>query len=444
MHETTIAQGHIRGIAREYGTMFRGIPYAQPPIGALRFREPQRPLPWEGTFEAVHFPPICWQDASETAGFYEKEFYSTGEFQTGYNEDCLYLNIWTPAQEPGEKLPVALWIHGGAFTHGNGHECEFDGEAYCRRGVILVTINYRLGVFGFLAHPWLSAEHPHGLSGNYGCLDQIAALRWVHENIAAFGGDPDNITLFGQSAGAMSTQTLLSSPLTKGMIAKSILQSAGGYHTGFHLDLPLAQAEKNGEDFVSFSGISSLKELRALDAEELCRRASDYANAHPENPLIFRPNIDDHLMTHGYDECIEQGIVPDIPYMIGSTLNDIAIDLSPSPEGPRGHLYYGCIGWSRQLESLGRNPSYVYDFQRRLPGDDAGAFHSSELWYMFGTLGRCWRPMTPADYQLSDRMLACWTNFMKYGDPNGAAISAQTWRPCGQDDPYVQVFDVED
>lgn len=440
--KTKISQGEIQGVVKDCCTVFRGVPYAQPPVGNLRFQAPKPPLPWNGTYPADHFPNICWQDESETDGFYAKEFYSAEEFRTTPSEDCLYLNIWTPAQTSDERLPVALWIHGGAFTHGNGHESEFDGEAYCRRGVILVTINYRLGVFGYLAHPWLSAENPLHISGNYGCLDQIAALKWVHENISAFGGDPGNITIFGQSAGAMSTQTLVSSPLTSDWISKAIFQSAGGYRTGFNQDITLAQAEKTGEDFVSFAGISSLEELRRRDARELCRLASAYMKSHPEQLLTFVPNIDGHLLTDGYDSCIEQGSVKDIPYMLGSTLNDIAVDTTPSAEGPRSRLYYGCISWSHMLEELGRLPSYVYDFQRQLPGDDAGAFHSSELWYMFGTLSRCWRPMTNADYRLSERMLDCWTNFMKYGNPNGHEAPVEVWRPCRRDDPYVQTFNL--
>ncbi len=440
MIKTTIAQGELQGTPVEYGTLFSGIPYAQPPVGPLRFQAPKPPLPWEGTYPATHFPNICFQDESETAGFYDKEFYSEKTYHTAQSEDCLYLNIWTPAQASGEKLPVALWIHGGAFTHGNGHEMEFDGSAYCQRGVILVTINYRLGVFGFLAHPWLSAEHPLRVSGNYGCLDQIAALCWVHENISAFGGDPDNITLFGQSAGAMSTQTLITSPLTRDWIAKTIFQSGGGYHIGFHQDMTLSQAEAMGEEFTAFSGVTSPEELRRLDGGTLCRLASAYMKSHPQRALTFMPNIDGHLLTGGYDTSLEAGKVKDIPYMLGSTLDDIAVDPTPSEEGPRGQLYYGCIAWSHKLEELGRNPAYVYDFQRQLPGDDAGAFHSSELWYTFGTLRRCWRPMTEGDRQLSARMLDCWTNFMKYGNPNGT--SGKEWRPCRREDPYVQVFDL--
>lgn len=176
---------------------------------------PREPLPWEGVYHADTWPCRSMQGAG-TGGFYDKEFYDEPEYMTPLSEDSLYLNIWTPAKQAGEKLPVAFWIHGGAFMGGFGHEKEFDGAAYCKRGVILVTINYRLGPIGFLAHPWLSQENEKNggpaVSGNYGILDQIAALKWVRENIDVFGGDPDNITVFGQSAGCMSVQTLVSSP----------------------------------------------------------------------------------------------------------------------------------------------------------------------------------------------------------------------------------------
>ena len=185
------------------------------------------------------------------------------------DEDCLYLNIWTPDVSTDKKLPVAFYIHGGAFLNGFGSEIEFDGEAFARRGVILVTINYRLGAFGFFAHPGLKQEDPDGCCGNYGIYDQIAALQWVRDNIANFGGDPDKITIFGQSAGAMSVQTLLSSPLTKGMIAGAILQSGGGYKGGFNSNRTLEQAEMLGSKYMEICGASTLEDMRALSPQQL-------------------------------------------------------------------------------------------------------------------------------------------------------------------------------
>ena len=216
--ETKTKYGQVHGVQKDGYTVFRGVPYAKPPVGEKRFCPPEEPACWEGVYKADHFGCVCPQTEHEPDSFYGKEFYLDPEFGMKQSEDCLYLNIWTPANTVDEKLPVAFWIHGGAFMHGFSHESEFDGAAYCERGVILVAINYRLGAFGFLAHPWLSEESGAGRSGNYAILDQIAALKWVKENIAAFGGDPENITVFGQSAGCMSVQTLVSSPLTENWI----------------------------------------------------------------------------------------------------------------------------------------------------------------------------------------------------------------------------------
>ena len=267
--ETKTKYGQVHGVQKDGYTVFRGVPYAKPPVGEKRFCPPEEPACWEGVYKADHFGCVCPQTEHEPDSFYGKEFYLDPEFGMNQSEDCLYLNIWTPANTVDEKLPVAFWIHGGAFMHGFSHESEFDGAAYCERGVILVTINYRLGAFGFLAHPWLSEESGVGRSGNYAILDQIAALKWVKENIAAFGGDPENITVFGQSAGCMSVQTLISSPLTENWISKAIFQSAGGYDTGLNRDMPLSEAETIGQEFVELSGAKSLEELRAIPAEKI-------------------------------------------------------------------------------------------------------------------------------------------------------------------------------
>ena len=360
------------------------------------------------------------------------------------SEDSLYLNIWTPAAEPGEKLPVAFWIHGGAFLGGCGSELEFDGEAWCQRGVILVTINYRVNAFGFLAHPWLSAENERGISGNYGILDQIAALQWVHDNIAAFGGDPSRITIFGQSAGSMSVQTLVSTELTGNMIHGAILQSAGGYDSGLNRDRTQAEAEEIGQTFVEACDVQSLAELRALPTDKLLTAAGALIAAAFQSgggvpALPFTPVIDGYLLKDGYNAIIDHALHKDIPYMIGSTRNDISVDPEKLAAGDPGRLYRGCINWSLKNEALGRKPSYVYYFTRPLPGDDQGAFHSSELWYMFGTLNRCWRPWEPCDHVLSEQMLNYWSNFVKHSDPNGE--NPAPWRPCRATDPHVQILD---
>lgn len=449
----TTPLGRISGLKKDNCRLYLGIPYAKAPVGDLRFKAPVPVEPWEGVLEATHFGNRCPQ--GESSGFYEKEFYSVPEYSMPMNEDCLFLNIWAPADPTPEKpYPVAFYIHGGAFMGGAGSEMEFDGEAYAARGVILITINYRLGIFGFLAHPWMAAENDRGLAGNYGILDQICALKWVRDNIASFGGDPDNITVFGQSAGAMSTQTLISSPLTKGLIAKAILQSGGSYGAGLHSDFPLAEALAVGEEVVSVMGITSLKDLRALSAEELKAGFDKYMGMKfaaaggdfNKVKLVMIPVLDNYVLTDGYYDTIDAGKLHNIPYMIGCNSEDI---IMASPEekaqGKRGVLFDAVEAFSFKEEEVHRNPAYVYYFTRQMPGDDAGAFHSAELWYVFGTTSRCWRPLTAADKVLENKILTYWTNFMKTSDVNGPDTSFAgegEWRKCSKEDPFCKVLDI--
>ncbi len=458
MTEVKIKQGYLKGVEKDGYTVFMGVPYAAPPVGTLRFCAPEECAPWEGVYHADRFGKTCWQEREEKGSFYDVEFYRNADYLTDFDEDCLYLNIWVPGNEgvleksvsakdiPAEsfsakKLPVALWIHGGAFNHGFGHEMEFEGAEYAKRGVILVTINYRVGVFGYLAHEWLSRESSYGISGNYGMLDQIAALKWVRENIGAFGGDAGNITIFGQSAGAISVQGLVSSDLTKDYIAKAVMQSGGGYGVPLVNMTALAEAEETGAEFVRFCGVESLEALRNMRAEELLEKQTAFCKKFSEQGLIFMPNIDGYVLKENYNSAIENGRIKKIPYMIGATLNDIAASPEQLAQGIRGLLYDGCIRFAQMLErqkkeSGAGNAVYVYDFVRQLPGDEAGAFHSAELWYMFGTYKRCWRPFTGADARLSEKMLDAWTGFMKNGTPG------EEWKPYTEEKPYVQVFDV--
>ena len=411
MTRVEIRQGMLEGVRMGGYDVFRGIPYAKPPVGELRWRAPQVHEGWEGVYHADKYPNRSMQEDFPME-FYDKEFYDEPERKTPVSEDSLYLNIWTPAGEAGEKLPVAMWIHGGAFLGGNGHEKEFDGEAYCRRGVILVTVNYRVGPFGFLAHPLLTgengAEGGPGVSGNYGCLDQIAALNWIRENIGAFGGDPDNITVFGQSAGGESTHVLVSSPLTKGMISKAIIQSG----LGLTKDRTLADAEKDGLEFAALAGANSLEELRALTPEQVFAAAGPLiGRGFAADSMTFAPNLDGYLLAEDYEKDVHH-----IPYLVGSTMQDIRVDLDRLPLGEKGIVYDSCRAWAE------KHPSWVYYFTRQLPGDEAGAFHSAELWYTFGTYGRCWRPFTEGDAALAEQTVDYWTNFMKTGDPNGGGL----------------------
>ena len=439
MKYVKVKQGMIEGLQQHGYCVFKGIPFAKPPIGNLRWKAPHPADAWEGVYYADHFKYRGWQE-NDTQGevpFWKekllKEFYDDYRYIPDMSEDMLYLNIYTPAEKAGQKLPVAFWIHGGGFGSGWSWEKEFDGAAYCRQGVILVTAAYRLGVWGNLTHPWLNEEDEHGVSGNYGLLDQIAALKWVYENIEAFGGDAHNITVFGQSAGAMSTQFLVSSELACGMIAKAIFQS-GGAHNNEALDgFTWEKSMKNGIGFVEETGASSLEELRAMPAEKIELAAEAYT-AKRQDGILFMPVADGYVLKENTTDCLNHNHVSRIPYMLGTTENDLFVTPKMLESGEKTSLYKGCIEWSHKTEELWNQPSYVYDFKRHLPGDDWGAFHCAELWYMFGTLDRCWRPFEERDQKLSRDMIRYWTSFMRTGKPADEA----EWRPCTKKDAFVK------
>lgn len=425
----TTESGLIRGVetATDGVIVYKGIPYAAPPVGDLRWREPQPPQPWTGVKSADTFGAAAVQSDQPVGSFYQKEFFRMGD--PVRSEDCLYLNIWTPAAgNPEAKLPVAMWIHGGAYIQGYGHEVEFDGEAFARRGVILVTVNYRLGILGFLAHPLLSAESPHGVSGNYGILDQRAALAWLRRNIGEFGGDPDRITVFGQSAGAGSVQCLLASPLCEGMIAGAAIQSGGGLR-GLGNWNTLTEAEVSGRAFTEFAGLGTLEEMRTCPAEKLCDLAVQFSTESVEG-FRLAPIVDGYLLNAGFAETALAGRLPDIPYLAGS----VSGDSDPMKES--------IPHFGKLLDSLGRRAAYLYCFTRPLPGDDAGAFHSAELWYLFGTLDRSWRPFTETDRRLGARMTDYWTNFVRTGNPNADGLLP--WKPYTSDEPEVMTLDIRE
>lgn len=430
--------GKVVGEDHEYYVVYKGIPYAKPPVGDLRWKAPKEPEPWEGVYQAKEFSAKCPQEETYF-GLYKKEFYNNPAFLRPSNEDCLYLNIWVPKTST-KKKPVAFWIHGGGFSGGYSSEIEFDGEAYCRKDIILVTINYRLNVYGFLAHPWLSEENERGISGNYGILDQIAALKWVYENIGYFGGDCENITVFGQSAGSMSTQVLVSSDLTVNMISKAILQSGIAYKSNILFTPSLEAEEKIGEKFVKYTGAKCLEDLRRMSAEELDNAKKKFSEDmwKTGNGIVLLPNVDGYVLKDNVGNLLEKGQIKDIPYVLGTVQDDLGVTKEQISKGERGEMFEDCKEWSFRLEDFGRSPAYVYYFEHQLPGDSAGAFHSAELWYTFGTLGRCWRPMEEYDFMLSEEMVTCWTNFMRNGNP-ADNISGE-WRKCSRKDPFVKEF----
>lgn len=422
IRETKIDTGFVRGVpgGNQICTVFKGIPYAKPPVGELRFRRPQPAEPWEGVRECFDFGPAAVQfDRSYEVG--AKNLYPTSY---PISEDCLYINVWTPAEKTTDKLPVFFWTHGGGNFGGFGHELENDGEGFAKRGVILVTYNYRLNAFGFLAHPELSAENEDGKSGNWAFYDAVAALEWTRRNIEAFGGDPDNITIGGQSAGCMMTMCLAVSPLTRGKYAKVIYHS--GVRCGDDPYFPkttFEQAEQMGVEFMKAHGCSSIEELRALSADQIMEE-TDFEKNMPG--LGFRQFPDGVCLMDTTGMEILHGNLDDVPM-----LSCVCADEGQRELGKRQIISEGSKKFCENQLKLGRKPVYAFRFSRMLPGDDEGAWHTSELFYMFETISRTWRRMTGYDFELQTRMADYWANFIKTGDPNGSGLPV--WTPYSED-----------
>ncbi len=420
----SVEGGQLQGVLTENPDVmiFKGVPYAAPPVGDLRWANPKPVVPWQGVKVADHFGAPSVQRGRQPGSFYYKEFQPEPLPPT--SEDCLFLNVWAPAKSVGHpeaKLPVAMWIHGGALGGGCGNDVAFDGEAWAERGVILVTINYRLGQLGFFSHPELTAENGYGGSGNQGIYDQLAAVKWIYNNIEQFGGDPKQITIMGQSAGARSVKTLITSPLTKGLVSKAVIQSGGGLAYSVNAEnvhTPPAVFDERGKAQMDAAGFDTLEKMRKATLEELSAARAGMNGIH----------VDGNLVTKDFDDAVLSGQILDIPIMIGSNGDDIA--------GMREGISNFCTVQSGQSSQ----PVYHYFFDRKLPGDEEGAFHSAELWYMFHTLGRSWRPMTPHDYELSDKMMDYWANFVKYGNPNGKGVDGP-WKAFTAANPYTEQLD---
>ncbi len=406
---------------------YKGIPFAAPPVGDLRWKEPQPVMPWEGVKVADTYSAAAMQVAWDPESFYGREWRASGTVP--FSEDCLYLNIWTPAAgQQGKKLPVAMWIHGGGYREGFGFEPEMDGgEDWASRGVILVTVTYRLGVMGFLSHPLLSAESPNGVSGNYGTMDQIAALKWINRNIEQFGGDPNNITIFGQSAGAGSVQTLCVSPLSKNLISKAISMSGGGLN-GTRPGVLLDSAQVANQKMMDFFEKSSLDQMRALSFDELLQMSKTFTDT-AKIRLPWSPVIDDYVLTSTFSDGARAGEIADVPYMFGLTANDMN-DATTAVKD-----------FCALRAEKSSKPAYAYIFSRQLPGDENGAWHSCDLWYVFHSFKHSWRPFTAGDEALSLQIVDYWTNFAKYGNPNGKDNGL--WTPYTAETPKFIVFDVD-
>lgn len=468
--------GLISGTAVDGVRSFKGIPFAAPPVGELRWKAPQPVVPWEGVRKCETFGPECPQAPYPPASMYAAP-------PQKQSEDCLYLNVWT-AGKAGEKRPVMVWIHGGALTRGSGANRVYDGTAFAKKGVVLVTINYRLGPLGYLAHPELTAESPHHSSGNYGVLDQIAALRWVQKNVAAFGGDANKVTIFGESAGSWSVNALVASPLAKGLFHRAIGESGGSFGPGAYLKEDkgrLQSAEKIGVAFARAAGADSLKALRAVPAE----RIIDVLNNDAEGKK-FRtsPNVDGWLLPDEIRNIFAQGKQNDVPVIVGSNANEMTTLTSPASVPKtledyrkRVETLYGeatrdfdavypvkstddvaaaylsslrditftlpMRTWAR-VTATGRSKAYLYFFSHAPPNPNSkylGAYHAGEIAYVFNNLNRQNALLQDVDHKLAEMMSAYWVNFAKTGDPNGKGLPK--WTPYNaKDEPYLDFGDV--
>ena len=444
-----VEQGQLSGTTGKQADVrvYRGIPFAAPPIGELRWKEPQPPAAWKGVREAKEFSHACWQTPyPATAVLYRSEL-------PPLSEDCLYLNIWTAAKSSKANLPVMVWIHGGGFTRGHASSRAYDGESLARKGVIVVTINYRLGIFGFFAHPELTAESKHHASGNYALLDQVAALQWVKKNIAAFGGDPGRVTIFGESAGSWAVNALMASPVAKGLFQRAIGESGGIFSA-----MPtLAESEKAGVALAKKLGVeqNALKALRERPAEELLK-ASDGE--------IARAIVDGWVLPQDARTIFSQGKQNDVPLIAGNNADE-GTSLAPQAANTKAALFtagvqqrYGnhaqeflkiypagsdeeavhsfyaayrdqVFGWEMRTwaamqSRTGHQPAYLYYFSRRPPGPQSnrfGAFHGAEIAYVFGSF--VWPfPWEDADKKLGETIEQYWVNFAITGNPNGEGL----------------------
>ena len=455
----SIEGGQVQGVETSVAGVvaYKGIPYAAAPIKENRWKAPQPVEAWQGVKVCDRFANPSYQHIQYKGGYYTEWGYGD---EAPFSEDCLYLNVWTKQSgNPNAKLPVAVWIHGGGYREGFGTEPEFDGKEFAGKDVVLVTINYRLGVFGFLTHPELSAESPNGVSGNYGILDQIESLKWVKKNIAQFGGDPDNVMIFGQSAGSRSVKFLSASPLTKGLFNKAVIMSGSGFvdprkpapampampgmPAGFRMPqqsgpvavnghYTLEQAEQSIKEVADWANLKDINALRRAGTETIYALGTIYTQVTGKRSVLsaspIAPYIDNYVLPETFDQACIDGSLADVPYMIGFTLHD------------SGNMAPQIADFALNREEMG-GKAYTYQFARPLPDDGKhpavtnrlkGAFHSSDLWFFFENLAKCWRPFKGKHYDLARQMCNYWCNFIKCGDPNGPDNDGEPmpeWKP---------------
>lgn len=436
--------GTIAGSKTDDILIFKGVPFAAPPVGDLRWKAPQPLKNWNGVKECTNFSPSPVQSKPVTFMMWTEEFIAPPE---PLSEDCLYLNIWTPAS--AKKLPVFVWIYGGGFTSGSSACAVYDGEEYARKGVVFVSINYRVGVFGFLAHPELSKESPDHVSGNYGLLDMVEALKWIKANITRFGGDPGNVTIAGQSAGSMAVTALIASPLASGLFHRAIAQSGGIFSSRFASIL--SEAEKRGSKLFANLAANTIADLRKLPATDLMQKTSGGAMGG------FAPVWDGYVLPSDPSADFAINSVPVITGWVsgdgglmgaGTKSRDEYIKKSKETYGESAEEYLkifpaetdeqlkqsqenmGMLSFAglpaRALAAKNKKATFIY-YYTHVPPDkpgfpNYGAFHTSEVPYVLHTLHKWNRTWTDFDYKLEENLTSYWVNFAKSGDPNGAGL----------------------
>lgn len=453
-------EGPVQGITEHGLSVYKGIPFAAPPVKELRWRAPQPAAVRDTILQAVKFAPAPVQG---------------GNPPSGKSEDCLYLNIWSPAKKAGDKLPVLVWIYGGGFNFGATSETTYSGEILANKGVVLVSVAYRVGQLGFLSHPDLNAEDPRHVSGNYGLLDMIAGLKWIKKNIAAFGGNPDKVTIFGESAGGIAVSMLCASPLAKGLFHGAISQSGGSFGPPRVTTYPgenmkyLADAAAAGEAYAKNAGYNTIAELRRLDADKL-----------PPVRGLAWPIIDGYVIPGDQYKLYEAGSYNDVPILVGYNSDEGAsfsppktiqeytdavnkrygrfadplINAYPPGSGTvaktaRDLSRDAAFGWhtwswARLQAANGKSGVYYYyfdqhpDYPAGSPKEGAGSPHGQEVAYVFGHLDKQNPQFTKTDFDISEAMATYWTNFAKYGHPNGKNVPQ--WPAFSKTSPVVMHF----
>lgn len=456
-----VEEGLLQGTYENGLTVYRGIPFAAPPVGDLRWRAPQPAEKWEGVREATKFGPSPIQGSRSGPDM---------------SEDCLYLNVWTPAKSVSDRIPVLVWIYGGGFNFGSTSDPNYSGANLAAKGVVVVSIAYRVGILGFLADPELTKESPNHGSGNYGLLDMIAGLRWVQKNIAAFGGDPNKVTIFGESAGGIAVSMLCASTLARGLFHGAMSESGGSFGPPRHTTFPgenmkrLVDAEHDGDAYVKSAGVSSIAELRKIPADKL-----------PAIRGLAWPIIDGWVIPDDQYKLYEAGKFNDTPILVGynsdegasfsppqqtseqyiasvkaryGTFADRLLKAYPAasgkaPKTARDLMRDAAFGWQTwswaRLESkMGKSKVYYYYFDQHPVYPDTssragyGSPHGQEVAYVFEHLDASNPQTTKTDMEISDAMATYWTNFAKYGDPNGKGVPS--WPAFSDTDSEVMYF----